>query len=160
MKHIITAKNLDVSKITEETLALVSLITSQPVIKETVPIIGTYLVVNGKRVIQNEPYLPEGLHIAYEWNEDQSLSRMYIGSSWHGPMLSWCEEGWRNLYGHGNHGKNYSHGGTWSASSSVTFSTIKAALRERNYEVNLIQMKRNQMTESLKVLGLLSQIEE
>ena len=53
MKHTITAKNLDVSKITGETLAIVSLITSQPVIKETAPIIGTYLVVNGKRVIQN-----------------------------------------------------------------------------------------------------------
>ena len=124
------------------------------------PLIGRYLVIDGQRIINNEPHHPD-LVFAYEWSQDQELICIYIGSAIHGPLLSWGNnQGWRNLYGHGNHGKNGARGGRWSSSALRTYPTIKAAIAERDYLVGGVSMHRSRLLEGPAIIEALISLEE
>ena len=124
------------------------------------PLIGRYLIINGRRVINAEPCHPD-LVFAYEWSQEQELVCIYVGSAIHGPLLSWrVDQGWRNLYGHGNHGKNGACGGRWSSSAHRTYPTIKAAIAERDYLVGGVSMRRNRLIEGPALIEALLSLEE
>ena len=123
------------------------------------PLIGRYLVIDGQRTINTEPHHPD-LVLAYEWSQDQELVCLYVGSSIHGPLLSWrVDQGWRNLYGHGNHGKNGACGGRWS-SSTKTYQTITDAVSARDYVVSGITMRRARLIEGPAIIEALLSLEE
>lgn len=124
------------------------------------PLIGRYLVIDGQRTINTEPHHPD-LVFAYEWSQDQELVCLYVGSSIHGPLLSWrVDQGWRNLYGHGNHGKNGACGGRWSSPALRTYPTVKAAVAERDYLVGGVSMRRNRLIEGPALIEALLSLEE
>lgn len=63
-----------------------------------------------------------GIYIAWEWSYDPAsgvdegrLYRIYVGTVPDGPRLCWDNGGWRRLRSHGNYGKRYAYGGTWSS---------------------------------------------
>ena len=124
------------------------------------PLIGRYLVINNQRIISTEPSHPD-LVFAYKWAADHELICIYIGSDLHGPLLSWrIAQGWRNLYGHGNHGNNGACGGRWSASAHRTYPTINAAIAERDYLVGGIPMHRSRLLEGPAIIEALLSLEE
>lgn len=145
-KNIEPADNKAMLNASEETLSLLSALTGNKISRGEAPLVGKYMVVNGKRIIENEPSHPD-LEFAYERSEEGEIKRIYIGSSFHGPLLSWCEDGWRNLYGRGNHGKNGACGGNWSSSSRDVFETIAEVIANRNYKVTGIEMHRSLLIE-------------
>ena len=91
-----------------------------------------------------------GVEVAFESYVDGeragTIFCIYIGTKWHGPVLSWRDGCWTNLYSNGNYGKNFVCGGTWSSSShsgpgSRCFPTIENALTDRDYLVGSIKCK-------------------
>jgi len=89
------------------------------------------------------------------------IVRIYVGSKWHGPLLSWSEgRGWVNLYSKGNYGNNYTHGGTWASDPKRCHETMMDALKDRDYTVagGSITCDRNRMTEPPALFGLLADI--
>lgn len=133
------------------------------------PVIGTCVTLNGNRTCERDIRDDGNVSISYEWAEPgdvnhahpdrQRLSRIYIGHKHSGPMLS-CDcagsdDGktvvWRNLYSKGNYGKNYSHGGNWSAEARRTYQTALAAWEDRDYMVTGLPMDRR-YTESQLLL--------
>ncbi len=92
-----------------------------------------------------------GVEIAFErYAEGENkgkLTRIYIGTKWHGPVLSWTGEGWCNLYSRGNYGKNFICGGNWSAEHKKRFPTIAEALEHRDYVVTGLKMTEVEMRE-------------
>lgn len=124
------------------------------------PLIGRYLIIEGQRTISTEPHHPDPV-FAYEWSQEQELICIYVGSVIHGPLLSWrIDQGWRNLYGHGNHGKKRACGGRWSSSALRTYPTIKAAIAERDYLVWGFSMHRNRLVEGPALIEALLSLEE
>ena len=144
----------------DKTLAALSAMTGRRIAKGTAPLIGDYIVVDGQPAYQSFEHHHPLLQFACEWRETGELCRIYVGSEWHGPLLSWTEDGWCNLYGHGNHGKNGSHGGTWSVSGTLRYPTISVALANRDYRVSSALMRRSQMTESKTLLDALLTLAE
>jgi hypothetical protein len=61
--------------------------------------------------------ISEGVYIAMQYNCDTNeLVRLWVGHRSIGPMLQYEEgEGWTPIYTHGNFGRNYACGGTWSS---------------------------------------------
>ena len=137
------------------------------------PVVGTCVVVNGSRSLQNVIEDTDTVAISYEWSEPsncghaditkQELIRIYIGHKHAGPMLhcdvSGGDDGatvvWRNCYSKGNYGGNWSHGGNWSSASRVTYATATEALRHRDYSVGGLTMD-NRYTESSLLLAEIS----
>jgi len=103
-------------------LALMAAITGERICRGGAPLVGNYARIGSRRIAEREPVCAD-LEIAYEWIEEGAeagrLCHIYVGSAIHGPLMGWAEDGWRNCYGHGNHGRNGSHGGTWASSAEV-----------------------------------------
>ena len=111
------------------------------------PVIGKTIELNGNRRAEHDIRDNGNCCISYEWSEKNVLIRIYIGHKHIGPMLSCSIEDdgshvWRNLYGNGNHGKNYTHGGTWSAATKRTYQTASEAMGDRDYDVTGIKSNR------------------
>jgi hypothetical protein len=155
---IIEPDFLALLKLEDATLSALSALTGKRIAKGSAPLIGAYIVIDGQPAYQSFEHLHPLLQFACEWRESGELCRLYVGSEWHGPLLSWTPDGWCNLYGHGNHGKNGRHGGTWSASGTLRYPTITVALANRDYRVSSALMRRSQMTEGNVLLEALSSL--
>lgn len=95
------------------------------------------------------------VHIAFA-HVDNKLVRAYIGTEQSGPMLTWVapdelynghnheyypDGGWSPIYSHGNYGKRYAYGGTWSIHSKSICPRIAAKCKpakDREYQIMLI----------------------
>jgi hypothetical protein len=143
--------------LSDDQLALVAAITGKSISTGDAPLIGRYLNVDCNRHSEFDPSHPD-LQFSYEWTEKGELVRIYIGSEIHGPMLSWCSDGWRNLYGKGNHGKNGACGGSWSSESRRTYPDITATLAARDYMVVGIKVHRSELIEGPAILRALGEI--
>lgn len=157
-----------IAKADDETLQLIALCIGGEVVKRTAPLIGNYIIVRGSdgkviRRVADEPTIPAPLDISYEWDERGELVRIYIGSIYHGPMLTWHRaastidggSGWTNCYSNGNYGNNCAHGGTWSADSKRVYPTIAAAIADRDYVAGGLTHNRAKYTETTAILVLL-----
>jgi len=142
---------------TDENLAIMAAITGKDISIGQAPLIGRYGNIDGKRISETEPAHAD-LDFAFEWAESGELCRIYVGSRIHGPLMSWSSDGWRNCYGHGNHGKNGSHGGTWSSSSKEVWATMAEALENRSYKVSGIMMHKNRLIEGPALIEALQEI--
>ena len=88
----------------------------------------------------------DGVYTAYEWRGDpidRDLVRIYIGTKQAGPILQYVADGndlwdgrnrctfeggaWTPLYSHGNYGRNYVYGGTWTGHSLAIHPSIQSA---------------------------------
>lgn len=156
-KKIDPTNNTELLNATEGTLAMFSAITGKQISRGEAPLVGKYMTIDGKRICENEP-IHKDLQFAYEWSEDGELILLYVGSEIHGPLLSWCSVGWRNLYGRGNHGNNGACGGTWSANSFGHYETISEAVDNRDYKVGGIVMYRSRMIEGPALIEALRSI--
>lgn len=143
--------------LTDNQLSAISLITGADIAVGTAPLIGRYIVINGRRISENEPSHKD-LEFAYEWGPDGELCRLYVGSQVHGPLLQWSGDGWRNLYGRGNHGKNGACGGNWSSASGKVYSTLEECLEARDYVVGDVLMHRSRMVEGPALIDALNSL--
>ena len=146
--------------LTDVELSLISRLTDKKIMKGYAPLIGAYLTLDGKRICENEPDHKD-LQFAYEWSEEGELVCIYIGAEIHGPLLSWRpDDGWRNLYGHGNHGKNGACGGNWSSDSKRMYPIMLEALGDRDYIVGTLTMHRSTLIEGPAIIDALHEIAE
>lgn len=124
----------------DDTLALVAVCTGKRVVKGTAPFIGKYVRIGNELISEKNPKI-EHLEFGYLWNEDEgSLQRVIVGSPVHGPLMMWTDNKWLNLYGHGNHGNNACTGGGWSCDCRRPYSTMLAALNDRDFKVGRERM--------------------
>ncbi len=103
-----------------------------------------------------------GVEVAFEHptQDPSEIIGIYIGTKWHGPVLSWRHDGWSNLYSNGNFGKNFVSGGTWGSQGGRNrdhYPTIVDALEHRDYMVGGSRYKRNEALEKelplMNILG-------
>lgn len=149
-------------ELNDDQLALVAAITGQNISIGHAPLIGKYINIGGKRTCTANPSHKE-LDIRYECQtsgeNEGKITRIYIGSEIHGPMLSWdCDAGWRNLYGHGNHGKNGACGGNWSSESRRTYPTMMDAINDRDFMVTGLLMNRSRLIEGPTIVEALREL--
>lgn len=106
-------------------------ISDSAIISRVYPILGRVDTEGGALVKVERPWGEEqiaaaearGIYVSWEWSlgyssglDQGKLHRIYIGTQWQGPVACWYNGRWRKLTSKGNYGRNYSHGGTWSAS--------------------------------------------
>jgi hypothetical protein len=111
------------------------------IITRTYPILGSVDTEGGEQKSIEHPFgateidalAAKGIHIAWEWSFDPAsgldegrLYRIYIGTTADGPRLAWYDNRWRRLHSHGNYGKKYALGGTWS-SDKATYGSMQEA---------------------------------
>jgi hypothetical protein len=141
--------------LSQEQLEAICLITNAEIKTETYPLVGKiYYLPDGGRAVEHEP-THKHLEFAYEWDSEGHLLRIYVGSKYHGPILSWYDGQWTNLYSHGNFGHNYACGGNWSADSKKRYATLAECLDNRDYMVGNIPQERATLTEGAGIIAVL-----
>ena len=146
--------------LSEDQLSAISALTGKVIFETSAPLIGRYIIVDGKPICGIEPNHKD-LEFAYERSSTGEYTRVYIGASHTGPLVSWCEEGWANLYGHGNHGKNGACGGTWSSESMSMpnrHKTLSDCLKNRNYKVCGLTMHKSRLKEGPALIEALESL--
>lgn len=107
---------------------------------QSAPFLGEILTDGGKRIDVKTPVDGEkletetGIGMGFQWEaETGRLIRIFCGSKWTGPLVSWeASSGkWFACFGNGNHGKNISSGGNWSGVANVNDSMRPATEEER-----------------------------
>ena len=132
--------------LTDSQLSAVVAVTGSEVFIDVIPFVGRYLIVDGVPVCGHNPEHPD-LEFSYELASNGRYTRVYVGAAHTGPLVSWTEDGFCNLYGHGNHGKNGACGGTWSADGKKCYKTLKECLENRDYEVSGLKMHKSRLKE-------------
>lgn len=158
-KEIPKADNKTLLTTNEEILSTLSRLTGKKISRGYAPLVGAYMEIDGKRFSEKDPK-HTNLVFAYEWSESGELICIYIGSDIHGPLMSWRIDGWRNLYGHGNHDKNGACGVNWSSSGRRVYETMSEALDDRDYKVNGVTMHRSRLIEGPGLIESLQQVAE
>lgn len=149
-------------EMSDKQLSALAAITGKSISIGEAPLLGKYARYGENRTAENDPK-HQDLQFSYEWIESGDdcgkLIRIYIGSEIHGPMLEWSENGWCNLYGRGDHGKNGACGGHWSGENTRSYQTISEALDNRDYLCVGMDMHRSRLIEGPAIIEALRSLD-